>query len=464
MEHSIQKQVIHPSTRFGLHYFPDSFHYSDQDLEKWLPKIKELGASWLVLIAEEKRAIPEGFLKSLIKSDITPILHFPFSCNSSISHNELSPLLEAYSHWGVKNIIFFDRPNQRSAWGDTEWAKENLIERFIEKFLPLFQEAKKHNLTTVFPPLEPGGQYWDTIFLRESLELMKTRISVDLLSEMVLSAYAWDNNKPINWGSGGFERWPMAKPYFTPPNIQDQRGFRIYEWYQFIGQNILQQNPPILLLQAGMPGLPLQHPNYIVNSKIHSDKVITILKSLAGENVYDPLFPEEALEPIPEQVIACNFWLLTTEKDDPLQSHAWFTPSLQPSLPAQSVMNWIREESLESTADETGEDANEDISAESKTFPFSRYLLFPSLEWLLDREQRDIIQSYIEAYQPIIGFSLEEAKKSAVVTVVGDSSDFSDEQLDQIRQHGCFVSRLSLEKVTKTIDMNMEQEVNGIHH
>ena len=52
--------------RLGFHYFPDTLHYQNSDLNKWLPILQELGASWITLIAPIQRAIPESFLKGLI--------------------------------------------------------------------------------------------------------------------------------------------------------------------------------------------------------------------------------------------------------------------------------------------------------------------------------------------------------------------------------------------------------------
>jgi hypothetical protein len=64
------------ASRIGINYYPDTFHYREEDAQKWVPIIKDLGFSWVVLMTPENRAIPENFLKGLINSEITPILHF----------------------------------------------------------------------------------------------------------------------------------------------------------------------------------------------------------------------------------------------------------------------------------------------------------------------------------------------------------------------------------------------------
>lgn len=49
--------------RLGYHYFADALHYRELDLQTWLPHLKALGASWLVVQADgDRTAIPEPFL------------------------------------------------------------------------------------------------------------------------------------------------------------------------------------------------------------------------------------------------------------------------------------------------------------------------------------------------------------------------------------------------------------------
>jgi hypothetical protein len=97
--------------RFGLYYYPDSLHYTENDIHTWLPELKSLGASWLTLLAPEDRAIPELFIRRIIEAGIQPILHIPITTNKPGRSEELNLLFNAYAHWGVKYITLFDRPN-----------------------------------------------------------------------------------------------------------------------------------------------------------------------------------------------------------------------------------------------------------------------------------------------------------------------------------------------------------------
>ncbi len=176
--------------KVGFHYRRDSDHYSEKDLNLWLPRLKKLGASWVVLPAPTCRAIPEHFITTLKQEKIEPVLHFQLNTEEYKNLDDMILLFETYQKWGVKYAILFDRPNMQEGWGSESWVQSDLTERFLDRFLPLAEAAVMVGLVPVFPPLEPGGDYWDTIFLRGSLDGIKRRASAPLLDRLILSAYA----------------------------------------------------------------------------------------------------------------------------------------------------------------------------------------------------------------------------------------------------------------------------------
>ncbi|HEX9013349.1 MAG TPA: hypothetical protein VF813_07525, partial [Anaerolineaceae bacterium] len=212
------------NTRIGFHYFPDTVHYRESDLHAWVPELRSLGASWLVLSAPTDRAIPEYFISGMVSAGIEPILHFQLSLEKQVAIDEMKFFFENYAKWGVHYVIFYDRPNSRSSWSAAAWAQEDLVERFIDRFAPLADAAVQAGLVPVFPPLEPGGDYWDTAFLQSGLRSLMRRKQFQVLDKLVLAAYAWSGEHSLNWGAGGPERWPGARPYMTPSNEEDQRG------------------------------------------------------------------------------------------------------------------------------------------------------------------------------------------------------------------------------------------------
>ena len=73
---------------------------------------------------------------------------------------------------------------------------------------------------------------------------------------LALSAYAWTHGRSLDWGAGGPERWPSARPYLTPAGSQDQRGFRIFDWYRAVTQATIGADLPMLLARKRFAGQP----------------------------------------------------------------------------------------------------------------------------------------------------------------------------------------------------------------
>jgi hypothetical protein len=397
--------------KVGFHYRPDSDHYSEKDLALWLPKLKELKASWVVLQTPISRIIPESFLAPLKSEGIEPVLHFPLMVENIPPVEEMILLFENYRKWGVKYVILFDRPNQQDGWRSEVWAQSDITERFIDGFLPLAEAAVAVGLVPVFPPLEPGGDYWDTTFLSGSLDGLKRRASAPLLDRIILSAYAGLNGKPLSWGAGGPQCWPEAQPYFTPDSSEDQLGFRIAEWYLTISETILEKKLPLLLL--GIRGPVLQG----------TERGRTLLdgaKLISRQEV-------EGLEPLPEQILGGAFWVLTGGENCCAAEHHWYG---QGGDPNPIVGEFLRKD---------------DRSAEAKTprnSSISHYLLLPSFEWGVADWHLNITRSFIKRHRPTVGFSLDEAFQAQQVTVVGGVEHFSEKDLARLRNQGCLVRRI----------------------
>jgi hypothetical protein len=440
--------TLHPSSEFsgqgssgriGFHYFPDTLHYRDIDLKTWLPELISLGARWLVLKSESRRAIPEHFIRNLVENNIQPVIQFDLSLANTPSVEEIQPLIEAYSRWGCKYISFFDRPNSRSTWPSSGWAQQDLVERFIDRFLPFAGLALAAELVPVFPALEPGGSFWDTAFLRSALQSLERRQQVELLERMALGVYAWSYGRTLDWGAGGPERWAEAKPYFTPPDVQDQRGFRCYEWYQAIAKSVLKRPLPLILLCAGADQPPGQLQAAAPDTARHAETIKSIIDLLSSKDAIDPQNPDNTLEPLPDEIAACNFWLLASDAGDPAHPQAWYQDE-NTTLPAAALLKEERPLAKHPHADFP---TAVDKGRQEEIHAIRHYLLLPTYEWGVADWHLDVIRGFVKKYQPTIGFSLDEANMAARVTVIGNSQVFPDERLEQLRQAGCAVERIS---------------------
>ncbi len=420
--------------RMGFHYFPDTLHYREADLAMWLPRLKALDAAWIILQSETGRAIPEAFLYGLKQAGIEPIVHFaratPTATNVAFDLCEVRPLLEVYARWGVHYVIFYDRPNVRSTWPSRNWVQQDPVKSFVDRFLPVANLALSFGLTPIFPPLEPGGSYWDTAFLRTALEEMERREQDDLLRNLALSAYAWTGGHPLHWGQGGPERWPQARAYQVSPEGQDQRGFRIFDWYEAIAQAALRRSCPIFLLQAGNPSDPTTG-----EDAADEKTLLAIGKMLAQRPATLTEEEEEQItsEPLPPQVVACCFWLLAAEETQPYHAHAWFTlqtdsqGSIQESALAAA---WRKRQIAKASLPK--------VTPTSQAL-IRHYLLLPGYEWGVSDWYLEISRPFIKKFRPTIGFSLQEARLSDRVTVVGNVPGFTREALVELQKQGCEV-------------------------
>ena len=375
------------------------------------PKLKQLKAGWVVLHTPVTRAIPENFILGLREADIEPILQFYFSPESMPPRSDFEMLFRVYARWGVKYVVLFDRPNMRSTWGEASWAQSDLVERFLDLYLPLAETCLQSGLTPIFPPLEPGGDYWDTTFLKVALEGIGRRGYQVLLDKLVIGAYAQTTDRPLNYGKGGPEHWPGAQPYLTPKGEQDQRGLRIFDWYDAIAKSVLLESRPIFLFGLGSMSEP--------------EKTFQVIQLLCGETI-------EELEPIPEVVLGGAFWLLAASEGSPAAPHAWYQPDGSVTPIVEQMLK--RQSTNPKNASPT--------PTASQARPINHYVLLPAYEWGIPDFHLDALRPYIKTHQPTIGFSIEEAAKAQRVTVIGSEEEYSEDALRQLRSKGCVVERI----------------------
>jgi len=496
-------QTLLTNNRIGLHYFPDTLHYRVRDLEVWLPHLSRMGIGWLTLLAPLERAIPEYFLNGLFSSGLQPVLHFQIPTQASASSEGFRLLFSNYARWGVQYVTLYDQPNSRSNWSPAAWAQMDLVERFLDLYVPLAESALDEGLIPIFPPLEPGGDYWDLSFLQSALRGLQRRGQNRLLDKLALGAYAWTGNRSLEWGAGGPERWSQAVPYSIPADSEDQRGFRIFDWYLAVSQRELGKRLPVFLLRAG--SIPNdQHdptsgePDYLA----HAEQNLTIARLLANETV-------EGCSPVPQEIKVGNFWLLAAHEKSVLAGQGWFRTE-EEKLPVvisfyrfsacQSEAKSVPEAATEidtficddldidqtsmpepvpacdpvasidtggeavsseiSSLGATGDDASGSDAAgldplqpdqpalqvvaqlEPHSHTISHYILLPVYAWGAADWDLEVIQPLLQESHPTVGFSLTEARLAARVTVVGGNGAISAEALDMLRASGCKVERV----------------------
>lgn len=323
-------------TRLGFHYYADTQHYRQLDLQRWQPILQDFGVSWLTILAPAQETIPEFFLHGLMEAGVQPIPHFAFSLSAMPGPAELAPFFANYARWGVQQVALFDRPNQQAAWPTTDWGRSRLVERFLDRYIPLADLALSYGLTPIFPPLQPGGDYWDTAFLQSALSGLLQRNQDDILQRQALGAYAWAANHPLDWGAGGPERWPDSRPYHTPPTSQDQLGWRVFDWYLAACQAVLGTTRPIFLLRAGV------QPAGPAPGAAEVQTQLQIYQSAAAGLSETAAAWAANTQPLPETVRACCLWLLSSANDAPEAGQAWFQSDGSALTPAVAqAQQWL---------------------------------------------------------------------------------------------------------------------------
>ena len=439
MDH-LRAKTYNLSNRIGFHYFPDGLHYAEKDLEIWLPRLKELDARWLVLNSPRDRAIPEEFVGALAQAKIKTIVNLDYPLSQEPAWTDLEILLRSYGKWGLDYAILDQQPNSQSAWGTAFWKQADLACAYAKRFRQFAEIALDCGIKPVFAPLLPGGDYWDLAFLEAALKTLSETSDSFILNNVVLSAYAWDFGRSLNWGAGGPKAWQQVKAYKIPQGSQDQRGFRTYEWYAQISQKVLGKKLPMLTLQAGLRDDPLSHVSTDLSSGL--SKQLAVYRLLKDENVYDPDNPEKLISAIGPEVLACNFFLLSGPSASSI--NAWFNPDGTPAAVASEVLKNISEGHISQKSTPLSQLSNPD-------FKFDTYILISDSLRPRIREILQKLHPFISRNKPLVGFSADEAEQAANVLWIAYENNISSSEIDRLKSTGSQVRILDPENLSAVI-------------
>lgn len=417
--------------RLGFHYFQDTDHFRTKDLSTWLPQLKSLETAWLVIQSPVNIAIPEEFVAGLIENGIQPIINFDLQVNDETRPEELRVLLSAYANWGIKHVLFFRSPNVRSAWIEGTWAQGDLVERFLDRYMPFVRMAEQNGLISIFPPLQPGGDYWDLSFLKKVFQLVQQRRLLGFSSNLHMAVSAQTFSKPLSWGSGGSSKWKTPRPYSKPElGEEDQIGFNAWQWYAELAKSMLDSTPKMFLFWFGASTTKQK----TLDPALDFEQLMSIATSPDTAGTEEPR--------IADQVVACCVWMLSAEATNTKDSTAWFDETGQPQL--KEIEDY--KEQLEETRKQSADYPVSNKVAEWM-YPIDHYLLLPSYEWGVPENTLDRVRPIIRDSKPTIGFSIFEAMNARKVTVWNENGAFDEKDIDMLRQAGCLVD----EQIIKSI-------------
>ena len=400
----------------GFEYFSSPEFLVLKRVRDWLPVLKQLGASAVVIQSGFDKAIPEDIFLVARDQQLTPVVHFTMELPLTRKFNEVAFLMDVYAKWGVSEVILGNKPNSKSSWTATAWHYDSIVDHFLDRFIPLANHAVRAGLSPALPPLQPGGDYWDTAFVELVLGGLKRRQMEGILDCLSLTSYGYTFNKPLSWGAGGPERWLGVKPYQTPEGQQDQLGFNNYAWQNAMGLRATGKNFPISILDAGSSGMKFVQSNYQAMKK----DIKTIYASILGK-----LAPNSS-----KTEMAVMF-------DDSVKQVFFSLDNI-----AKLMQNKISSKELIEFFKEPKHAGKTIKSVEDSGKVFDHYLLLPAHTSGISDVILNKIRPLIKHRQTTVGFSPSEAKFARKVSIYPDPIVFSDEVIDELRSAGCTVEIL----------------------
>ncbi len=386
---------------YGFTYFADEAFMRPSVAHTWLTELQALGAQWLVVRASPARAIPEAFIQAAQAAGLQVVVDMPVHPIQPTDPEMVRPLLHAYARWGVRYLNLWPAPNSRQAWPAHHWGRAEVVTQFVAAATPLWLAQREAGLPPVFPALQPGGDYWDTVFLESALDTLLAGPHHHLLDDMVFGMVTAPGNRPLMWGQGGPARWPQARPYLTPPGAQDQRGFRAFEWYQATLTARLGQPRPLLSVGGGLALHDHSDPNFPPLDDVrHTSCTLEMVNALAD-------LPDSVLNITLGALEACY-------------------PNGQP-LAAMTALK-RRSAAPPTPHRKSGK-------------PLKHYVLLPVFAWGVSEWHWKTAYTLVREGEAVCGCSPTEAALAEKVTVLGQAHALPDSVLDDLRARGCQVQR-----------------------
>lgn len=421
-------------------------HPSPEGLERAARR----GVRWVVLTHPAHEPAPVALLAQAHRLSLEPLVALQTDYVGDLAGG-LTRRVEELGRAGARYLWAYELANRADRWRWSEWAQPDLVARFAAALLPLLERTAEAGLYPTLPPLQPGGDYWDTVWLEALLGELERLGRKALFDRLAVAAVVEPAGRPLHWGEGGPARWPEARPYHTPSTSQDQCGFHLFEWYDAVIRRKVGHSLPILGVmgrtsptEAAQIGELLARrslPGVLFCICLAEGEVEVAPGALAGDGAGSaeeaaPLVPEgpagmggpgpvptrEGLpvtEGPPEEAV--RHQLLSKRPDPPSGGQA--RPAAPPASPDAGARP------------AAPADAQPDRS-------LYHYLLLPQWDWGVSEWHWRVVAGYVRKFRPVTGFDPQEARLARHVTIVGGTEGVGREVEQSLRLAGCRVERL----------------------
>ncbi len=416
-------------TGIGFHYSLLPSHLGVEAGRFWLPALESLGARWLVVRLTDSKIVASGLFSALGRAGIETVALLDPPEVGSLSRKAVSDAASACAKVGVRYMAVYDRPNCVDKWNTSEWFRPNPAQRLADCLFPCMQAVADKGLIPVLPALDPCGDYWDIGFLNEILRLLVSSRYSPLVESMALGIRNFAYNRPLGWGKGGKSVWTDTGPYYRPSGQQDHVGFSLFEWYDEIVEDVLGQHVPMVAIANGtVVGDDFDKDFPEVDERTHSIRSVEMARMLIeGE--------------LPDYVMNHAYWVLHGYSGDPKHQSDWFSDD-GGELPAVSALKLM----LKSPRPGLATNGESDPARARR--PIYHYVFFysPSTPPLGGGWERsslmEAVSYYVDRFEPVVGFDIEEAKRASRVTLVGGDLQVGAALEGELKAAGCLVERV----------------------
>jgi len=370
-------------TGIGFRYYRDTRHYGEDDLDFWIPELKAMGVSWLILLSDCAHPIPRFFIQALQGNDIEPVIGLHTPKVKPFNQDTLKSVIEVYAQVGVRYLYAYYEPNMIDQWSWDDWSQPQLVKRFMEMLIPCLVQMQEAGLCPSLPPLRPRGNYQESAFLREMLKAIGSQ------KEFLFETLAVCVQAPSLWEGQGF--YPLER-------------------YDRIINGEVGRSLPLLVTDNRL----------LEQGEVSAEGVIAWATRLR--------------EGLSRYLLNTSFGLLASQEGSP---EAWHKPDGGRVSAVQALKEfWQR-----SVQDEPVAPPRKLSTGERKGI--YHYLLFPRREWGASERYWQAAFNYVERFLPTCGFDPQEAASAQYVTIIGDSQAVDEAVEADLRASGCRVERIS---------------------
>ncbi|MFQ6000907.1 MAG: hypothetical protein ACE5LG_04480 [Anaerolineae bacterium] len=369
-------------TGIGFRYYRDTRHYGEDDLDFWIPELKAMGVSWLILASDCAHPVPRFFIQELQLNDIEPVIGLHPPKIKPFNQDALRSVMETYAQVGVRYLYAYYEPNMMDQWSWDDWSQPGLVERFMEMLIPCLVRMQEAGLCPSLPPLRLGGHYKDSAFLREMLKVIRSEKGF-LFETLVVCVQA--------------------------PPLWEGQGFYPFERYDRIINGEVGRALPLLVTDSG----PLEE-------EVSAEGVVASAARLQ--------------EGLPRHLLNISFGLLASLEGSP---EAWYKPD-GGRAPAVQALKEFWQRPLQ---DEPAPPLQKLSAGERRGI--YHYLLFPRWEGGISGRYWQAAFNYVKRFLPTCGFDPQEALSAHYVTIIGSSQGVDEAVEARLRASGCRVERIS---------------------